>query len=164
MDLIKTEALVPERPARQASAGVAAAVLACSAPRAALSGFQVRRGARAAGGLGGEERPGRVRGKPGGGRLRPGLWGSPRGRGALLASLVPRARPAMEYRELLARRPFPWGRGPRLARRGREVGAGVCAACCLYGLRRRPIARRTVLGIVRFWGSGSGRRGVAPDA
>ncbi|KAJ1119662.1 hypothetical protein NDU88_007847 [Pleurodeles waltl] len=41
MDLLKEEALVPGRPACRASAGVAAAVAACSLPRAA-GGLQVR--------------------------------------------------------------------------------------------------------------------------
>ncbi|KAJ1217892.1 hypothetical protein NDU88_005479 [Pleurodeles waltl] len=41
LDLVKTEALAPGRPARRASAGVAAAVAACSPPRPA-DGAQVR--------------------------------------------------------------------------------------------------------------------------
>ncbi|KAJ1129014.1 hypothetical protein NDU88_007385 [Pleurodeles waltl] len=48
LNLLRPEALAPERPARQASAGVATAVLACSPLRAVSSGMQVRKGARAA--------------------------------------------------------------------------------------------------------------------
>ncbi|KAJ1213766.1 hypothetical protein NDU88_001397 [Pleurodeles waltl] len=47
--MLRPEALAPERPARRASAGVAAAVLACSSPRPVVLRAQVRRGARAAG-------------------------------------------------------------------------------------------------------------------
>ncbi|KAJ1097491.1 hypothetical protein NDU88_002609 [Pleurodeles waltl] len=50
MDLIREEALAPRRPSRRASAGVAAAVAACSPPRAA-SGVQVGGVSRGAAGL-----------------------------------------------------------------------------------------------------------------
>ncbi|KAJ1141871.1 hypothetical protein NDU88_008199 [Pleurodeles waltl] len=46
MDLVRPEALGPLHPARRASAGVAAAVMACSPPRAAITVSQVRRGGR----------------------------------------------------------------------------------------------------------------------
>ncbi|KAJ1188757.1 hypothetical protein NDU88_005514 [Pleurodeles waltl] len=52
LDLVRLEALAPERPACQASAGLAAAVLACSPLRATSSGVQLRKGARVVGGPG----------------------------------------------------------------------------------------------------------------
>ncbi|KAJ1134497.1 hypothetical protein NDU88_000948 [Pleurodeles waltl] len=52
LDLVRPEAFAPGRPARRASAGVAAAVLACSPLRTAPSLLQVRRGGQAAGGTG----------------------------------------------------------------------------------------------------------------
>ncbi|KAJ1087303.1 hypothetical protein NDU88_000483 [Pleurodeles waltl] len=67
LDLLRPEALAPEHPERQASAGVAA-VLACSPPRATSSAMQVRKGARAAGG------PGR-RGAAWAGPGEAGIWG-----------------------------------------------------------------------------------------
>ncbi|KAJ1160968.1 hypothetical protein NDU88_001457 [Pleurodeles waltl] len=46
LDLLKEEALAPGRPARRASAGVTAAVMACPPPRAGAACFQVRRGGK----------------------------------------------------------------------------------------------------------------------
>ncbi|KAJ1088779.1 hypothetical protein NDU88_001934 [Pleurodeles waltl] len=126
MDLIKPEALAPERPACQASAGVA--VLACSPPRTATVGIQEGGEGGLREGWGGEALAGRVWEKPGGGRLVPELWGSPRGQGALLGSLVTRGGPTMGSRERPAQHAFPWGRGPGPAQRCGEAGTGVCAA------------------------------------
>ncbi|KAJ1154104.1 hypothetical protein NDU88_006860 [Pleurodeles waltl] len=50
LDLVKEEALAPGHPARRASAGVAAAVVACSPPRAGAASLQVRRGGKGVGG------------------------------------------------------------------------------------------------------------------
>ncbi|KAJ1079727.1 hypothetical protein NDU88_000036 [Pleurodeles waltl] len=107
LDMLWPEALAPECMARWASAGVAAAVLACSPPRFVLLGSQVRRGRGLREGRGGEVRQGRVPGRPGGGRLGQRLRGSPGRRGALLCSLGPRARPAWRRREHMARRAVP---------------------------------------------------------
>ncbi|KAJ1139839.1 hypothetical protein NDU88_006203 [Pleurodeles waltl] len=50
LDLLREEALALARPARQASAGVTAAVMACSPPRAGAASLKVRRGGKGAGG------------------------------------------------------------------------------------------------------------------
>ncbi|KAJ1175169.1 hypothetical protein NDU88_000460 [Pleurodeles waltl] len=53
LDLLKEGALAPTRPARRASAGVAAAVAACSPPRVAAAD-KVRGASRGAGAKGGQ--------------------------------------------------------------------------------------------------------------
>ncbi|KAJ1149699.1 hypothetical protein NDU88_002504 [Pleurodeles waltl] len=64
MDLLREEALAPGRPARRASAGVAAAVAACSPPRPA-GGAQVRGVARGAVGRAGKGVAGAGKGRAG---------------------------------------------------------------------------------------------------
>ncbi|KAJ1118971.1 hypothetical protein NDU88_007158 [Pleurodeles waltl] len=73
MDMVRPEALGLLHPAHRASAGVAAAVMACSPPRAVRMMAQVRRGRRRKGGPGkkGAARGGRRCGKGGVGVGRP---------------------------------------------------------------------------------------------
>ncbi|KAJ1129387.1 hypothetical protein NDU88_007758 [Pleurodeles waltl] len=75
MDLVQPEAFGPLRPTRRSSAGVAAAVMACSPLRAGKTSSQVRRGGRAPGGLG---KNGAARAGRGAGEMGP-AWGSPKG-------------------------------------------------------------------------------------
>ncbi|KAJ1130225.1 hypothetical protein NDU88_008581 [Pleurodeles waltl] len=99
MDLLKDEAFAPGRPARRASAGVAAAVAACSPPRAERS--QVRGGSQGA----------EVKGVSGAGKGRAGRRArrpaSPRASPEVRASWEP-ARPARAGPWNVAR---PQGRG-----------------------------------------------------
>ncbi|KAJ1089977.1 hypothetical protein NDU88_003117 [Pleurodeles waltl] len=77
--LVRTEALATGRPVRRASAGVAAAVMACSPPRAVASVSKVRGVGRGAGGPGTEGEAWAGRGRAG--RRLWELRGLPRGRG-----------------------------------------------------------------------------------
>ncbi|KAJ1199423.1 hypothetical protein NDU88_003259 [Pleurodeles waltl] len=136
MDLLKEEALAPGRPARRASAGVAAAVMACLPPRAGAACSQVRRGGKGAGGPSsegaawvGHGRAGRRNGGGRASRASPGA-GCPRatmkqlgsargGRGSPTAARPPAQRAGAVKGIKRAGRPRAlWGSG-----RGRGVGS-----------------------------------------
>ncbi|KAJ1191631.1 hypothetical protein NDU88_000947 [Pleurodeles waltl] len=92
MDLVRAEALATWRPARRASAGVVAAVMACSLPRAGSSGTQLRGVGRGVGrpGIAVEVWAGRGRARR---RIRESR-GLPLGRGALELRVGEEERPA----------------------------------------------------------------------
>ncbi|KAJ1166511.1 hypothetical protein NDU88_006911 [Pleurodeles waltl] len=78
MDLVRPEALGPLRLAHRALAGVVAAVMACSPPRAGKTASQVRRGGRAQEGPGRKSAAWGGRGAVKGGVAGGGLRGDPR--------------------------------------------------------------------------------------